>query len=120
MKRRVVLLGVLALLAGPGSALAQGLPGGRAPDAIDRARALATQPFSTVPLPAGPVERYVPARSVYSPDLQRQVVVPAHFERSVNDQRVQVPPLVITDPDGRNPVVVPGGERPPLERRQGP
>jgi len=48
------------------------------------------------------------------------VLVPGHYERDVNGQRVEVPPLVTTTPDGRNPVVVPGGERPPLEQRGAP
>jgi hypothetical protein len=98
----------------------QGVPGGRPPDAIDRARGTATQPFSTVPPPARPTERYVPERRVYSPTLGREVVVPGHYEREVSPQRVEVPPLVITNPDGRNPVVVPGGERPPVEQRSAP
>jgi hypothetical protein len=48
------------------------------------------------------------------------VLVPGHYERDVNGQRVEVPPLVTTTPDGRNRVVVPGGERPPVEQRGGP
>jgi len=101
-------------------ALAQGLPGGRPPDAIDRARGLATQPFGAVPAPARPAERYVPPQRVYAPAQGREVLVPGHYERDVNGRRVEVPPLVTTTPDGRNPVVVPGGERPPLEPRGAP
>jgi hypothetical protein len=80
---RAIVIGCLLLAAGP--AAAQGVPGGRPPDAIDRARGLATQPFSTLPVPERP---------------------------AVNGQRVEVPPLVVTTPDGRA-VVVPGGERSP-------
>jgi hypothetical protein len=115
--RAIVIVG-LSLAAG--AAAAQGLPGGRPPDAIDRARGLATQPFGTVPAPARPAERYVPPRRVYSPTQGREVLVPGHYERDVNGQRVEVPPLVTTTPDGRDPVVVPGGERAPLERRGAP
>jgi len=111
---------IVSLLLAAGPASAQGLPGGRPPDAIDRARGLATQPFGTLPAPGRPTERYVPPSRVYSPAQGREVLVPGHYERDVNGQRVVVPPLVTTTPDGRNPVVVPGGERPPLEPRGAP
>ena len=117
MLRATVFVSVL-LAAGP--AAAQGLPGGRPPDAIDRARGLATQPFGTLPAPGRSTETYVPQRRVYSPAQGREVLVPGHYERDVNGQRVEVPPLVTTTPDGRNPVVVPGGERPPLDPRGAP
>lgn len=113
-------LGIVSLLLAAAPVFAQGLPGGRPPDAIDRARGLATQPFSTLPAPGRPAERYVPPRRVYSPAQGRDVLVPGHYERDVNGQRVEVPPLVTTTPDGRNPVVVPGGERAPLEQRGAP
>ncbi len=108
---RAIVIGSLLLAAGP--AAAQGLPGGRPPDAIDRARGLATQPFGTLPAP-GAARRDATCRQrrVYSPAQGREVLVPGHYERDVNGQRVEVPPLVTTTPDGRNPVVVPGGERP--------
>jgi len=115
---RAIVIGSLLLAAG--SASAQGLPGGRPPDAIDRARGLATQPFGAPSPPAARTERYVPPRRVYSPAQGRDVLVPGHYERDVNGQRIEVPPLVTTTPDGRNPVVVPGGERAPLEQRGGP
>jgi hypothetical protein len=115
---RAIVIVSLLLAARPASA--QGLPGGRPPDAIDRARGLATQPFGTLPAPERPTERYVPPSRVYSPAQGRAVLVPGHYERDVNGQRVEVPPLVTTTPDGRNPVVVPGGERPPLEPRGAP
>jgi len=115
---RAIVIG--SLLLGAEYAAAQGLPGGRPPDAIDRARGLATQPFGTLPAPGRATETYVPQRRVYSPAQGREVLVPGHYERDVNGQRVEVPPLVTTTPDGRNPVVVPGGERPPLEPRGGP
>jgi len=114
------LIALAALLAATAPVAAQGLPGGRRPDAIDRARGLATQPFSAPAAPTVPSERYVPPRRVYSPAHRREVQVPGHYERSVNGQRVEVPPLVTTTPDGRNSAVVPGGERPPVEQRLGP
>lgn len=109
---RALVIVTLLLAAGP--ALAQGLPGGRPPDAIDRARGLATQPFGTLPAPERPAERYVPPARVYAPGQGREVLLPGHYERDVNGRRVEVPPLVTTTPDGRNPTVVPGGERPSL------
>ena len=115
---RAIVIVSLLLTAGPSAA--QGLPGGRPPDAIDRARGLATQPFGTLPAPERSPETYVPQRRVYSPAQGREVLVPGHYERDVNGQRVEVPPLVTTTPDGRNPVVVPGGERPPLDPRGAP
>ena len=95
--------------------------GGRPADAIDRARGLATQPYTAPPpAPERPTDRYVPPQRVYSPALGREVLVPGHYERDVNGQRVELPPLVVTTPDGRNPTVVPGGERPPVEQRPAP
>lgn len=114
--RPIVIVSLLAV----GPAFAQGLPGGRPPDAIDRARALAIQPFSVPPPPERPAERYVPPIRAYSPARGREVLVPGHYEREVNGQRVEVPPLVVATPDGLNAVVVPGGERPPLEQRGAP
>ncbi len=116
--RFVIALGTLLVAAAP--AHAQGLPGGRPADAIDRARGLATQPFVTLPPVERPTERYVAPRRVYSPEVGREVLVPGHYERSVNGQRVEVPPLVTTTPDGRNTTVTPGGERPPVEQRSAP
>ena len=110
----------VSLLVATGPAVAQGLPGGRPLDAIDRARGLAAQPFGTLPPPDRPAERYVPPARVYSPAQGREVLVPGHYERDVNGPRVEVPPLVTTTPDGRNPVMVPGGERPAIEPRGGP
>ena len=117
--RTVLTLGLL-VLATAAPAAAQGLPGGRRPDAIDQARGTATQPFKTPATPDRPADRWISPRRVYSPELGRDVMVPGHYERDVNGQRVEVPPLVTTTPDGRNPTVVPGGERPPVEQRQDP
>jgi hypothetical protein len=117
--RTIVMLGLL-LPALVTPVAAQGPPVGRLPIALDEARGLTTQPFSTLPVLARPAERYVPPQRVYSPAQGRDVLVPGHYERAVNGQRVEVPPLVTTTPDGRNPTVVPGGERGPLESRDTP
>ena len=120
---RVGLLGVgllLLPLAVAGTATAQSRPVGRLPNPLDQARDTATQPFSTLPMPDRPAERYVPPRQIFSPSLGREVLVPGHYERDVNGQRVDVPPLVVTTPQGGNPTVVPGEERPPVEQRPEP
>ena len=105
---------LLGLAAAPvlSVAAAQGLPGGRRPDPIDRARGLANQPF--VPAPAAPgglADRYVPPQRVYSPSLGREVVVPPHYEG-----RPGSPPPVVTNPDGRQPTLLPQGSLPPVDR----
>jgi hypothetical protein len=110
----------VSLLLAAAPAAGQGVPGGRPPDAIDRVREQATRPVPTPSAPARPAERYVPPQRVYSPTQGRDVVVPGHYERDVNGQRVEVPPLVTTTPDGRGSAVVPGGERAPVEQRGGP
>jgi hypothetical protein len=119
MRGAIITAGLLLLCAAP-AVSAQGLPGGRPANAIDRARGLATQPLSAPPPPQGSAERYVPPRRVYSPAQGREVLVPGHYERDVNGQRVETPPLVTTTPDGRNPTIVPGWERPPVEQRAAP
>lgn len=108
------------VLATAAPAAAQGLPGGRRPDAIDQARGLATQPFPPPTPPGRPAERWVSPRRVYSPELGRDVLVPGHYERDVNGQRVERPPLVTTTPEGGSPTILPGGERAPVEQRGGP
>jgi hypothetical protein len=117
--RTVLALGLL-VLAAAAPAAAQGLPGGRRPDAIDQARGLSTQPFQTPTPPGRPAERWVSPRRVYSPEQGRDVLVPGHYERDVNGQRVERPPLVTTTPEGGSPTILPGGERPPVEQRSGP
>jgi len=117
--RTVLALGLLAL-ATTAPAAAQGLPGGRRPDAIDQARGLATQPFQTPATPDRPADRWISPRRVYSPELGRDVLVPGHYERDVNGQRVERPPLIVTTPEGGSPTILPGGERPPVEQRTGP
>jgi hypothetical protein len=117
--RTVLTLGLL-VHATAAPAAAQGLPGGRRPDAIDQARGLATQPFQTPATPDRPADRWISPRRVYSPELGHDVLVPGHYERDVNGQRIERPPLIVTTPEGRNPTILPGGERPPVEQRSGP
>ncbi len=89
------------------------VPGGRPADAIDHAQGLATQPFKTLPLPTRPpLERYVPERRVYSPELGRNVLVPGHFAQPTPDGRVVEPPMFVPGSPGRAPQYLPGGERP--------
>jgi hypothetical protein len=123
MRRMTGLLVCAAWLAAAAPAHAQAqssVPGGRPPDAIDHAKGLATRPYTTLPAPAPPARVYVPERRVFSPQLQRQVIVPGHWERRVSNQRMEVPPLAVVDPRTGLTVTVPGGERAPADQRQGP
>lgn len=121
MKRLLAVLACAVWLAAVAPVQAQnGLPGGRPPDAIDHAKALATRPYTTLPLPAPPAQVYVPERRFFSPELGREVVAPGHWERRVSDQRVDVPSLPVTDARTGATVTVPAGERPPADLRQGP
>jgi hypothetical protein len=119
MKRVAVSCLLIALTAG--SAAAQ-IGGGlsRPPDPIDQARQRAMAPVPKLPPPQAPSERWVPERRVYSPEFQREVVVPGHYERRITDQQYSVPPQIIYGPRGENPIAIPGGQRPPADQRQGP
>lgn len=121
MKRTVGVLACGAWLAAAAPAQAQSaVPGGRPPDAIDHAKGSATRPYTTLPPPAAPSRIYVPERRVFSPQLRREVIVPGHWERRVSDQRMEAPPLTVVDPRTGATITVPGGERPPVDQRQGP
>ena len=88
------------------------VPGGRPPDAIDRATGLAEQPSRTLPMPAQPASPYIPDRRVYSPEVGREVEVPGHFGQRTPDGRVVEPPMTIPNSNGGPPVFLPGGAQP--------
>ncbi len=90
------------------------------PSALDQVRQQATQPPPPLPLPPQPGERWVPERRVYKPDLGREIIVPGHYERRVSDQQYVVPSLPAYDPSTGVTITNPGGERPPVDLRQGP
>jgi hypothetical protein len=98
--------------AGGTAAVQNMVPGGRPPDAIDRATGLAEQPFRTLPMPAQPASPYIPDRRVYSPEVGREVEVPGHFAQRTPDGRVVEPPMTIPNPNGGPPVFLPGGVQP--------
>jgi hypothetical protein len=107
-----VIIVVTTIAASPVSdALAQaggaGVPGGRLPDAIDRATGLAEQPFNTLPMPAPPTEQYIPDRRVYVPQVGRQIDVPGHFVQRTPNGQVVEPPMTIPNPNGGLPVFLP-------------
>ena len=106
------LLGFLGASIAPPT-LAQGLPGGRRPDPIDRATGLANRPYTAPPAapPGGLPDRYLPPQSVYSPSLGREVVVPPRYESGPGS-----PPPVVTNPDGSQPTLLPPGSLPPVDR----
>jgi hypothetical protein len=118
---RAAALALLAAALGAAPAGAQRqLPTVRPPDAIDRAKGMATKPPPATPPAPQVEERWVPERRFYSPRLEREVVVPGHYERRITDQQSQVPPLTgTTRPDGRQ-IPIPGGERPPADVRSAP
>ena len=88
------------------------VPGGRSPDAIDRATGLAEQPFNTLPMPAQPTEQYIPNQRVYVPQVGQQVDVPGHFAQRTPDGQIVEPPMTIPSPNGGPPVFLPGGAQP--------
>ncbi len=90
------------------------------PSPLDQVRERATQQSPPLPLPPQPGERWVPERRVYQPDLGREIIVPGHYERRVSDQNYAVPTLPAYDPATGGTITIPGGERPPVESRQGP
>jgi hypothetical protein len=110
-------------LAAPGSAFAQLSPLGpigRPPDAIDQARQRALTPIPRTPGTPAPTQTWVPERRFYSPQYGRELVVPGHYESQISGQQSAVPPITGYGPQGQNPVLIPGGERPPADLRQGP
>jgi hypothetical protein len=111
-----ILLGWLGASLAPGAS-AQGLPGGRRSDPIDRATGLANRPYTPPPAApsAGVQDRYVPPQRVYSPSLGREVVVPPHYAG-----RPGSPPPVVTNPDGQQPTLLPPGSLPPVDRGSAP
>jgi hypothetical protein len=93
---------------------------GRGPDAIDQARQRALAPIPQAPgLPAPPPDQWVPERRVFSPEYQREVIIPGHYERRITGQQSAVPPLPGYGTRGELPVLIPGGDRPPADQRPG-
>jgi hypothetical protein len=90
------------------------------PSALDQVRQQATQQSPSLPLPPEPSEQWIPERRVYVPQLERELIVPGHYERRLSDQVYAVPSLPAYDPGTGMTVTIPGGERPPAELRQGP
>ena len=112
-------IALVAITAGSASAQIGGSLG-RPPDPIDQARQRALDPVPKLPPPQMPSERWVPERRTYSPEFQRDVVVPGHYEGRISDQQYSVPPQIIYGPRGENPITIPGGQRPPADLRQSP
>src|SRR5262245_51343436 len=77
-------------------------------------------PLPAPPLSQTPVERWVPERQVFAPELGRVVVVPGHYEKCIGDQLYSVPPLPAYDTSSGATFIIPGGDRPPYDLRQGP
>jgi hypothetical protein len=93
---------------------------GRGPDAIDQARQRALAPIPQAPaLPSAPSDQWVPERRVFSSEYQREIILPGHYESQITSQQSTVPTLPGYGTRGELPVVIPGGERPPVDRRPG-
>ena len=120
--RRFVTQAVFWLcLVASGAASAQTPPLlGRPPDVIDQARQRALTPIPRGPVPAAPSQTWVPERRFFSPEYGRELVVPGHYESKISNQQYAVPPITSYGPRGENPVLIPGGDRPPADLRQGP
>jgi hypothetical protein len=102
-----------ALAQAGGSGFVQNIvPGGRPPDAIDRATGLAEQPFNTLPMPAQPTEQYIPNQRVYVPQVGQQIDVPGHFAQRTPDGHIVEPPMTIPNSNGGLPVFLPGSVQP--------
>ena len=92
----------------------------RPPTPLDQVREQAMRRSPPLPLPPPPSERWVPERRVYAPELGREVLLPGHYERRITDQQYAVPPLPAYDITRGTTMIVPGGQRPPADLRQGP
>jgi hypothetical protein len=133
VKRLRVLISSLTSLALVSVALAQVIPplqvGGPAqgalqqlhpPTPLEQVREQALRRSSPLPPPLPPAERWVPERQIYAPELGRSVVIPGHYERRVSEQQSVVPTLPAYEIRSGTTIIVPGGERPPADLRQGP
>jgi hypothetical protein len=91
------------------------------PTPLEQVREQATRRASPLP-PAPPIEeRWVPERQVQVPPLGRTVVIPGHYERRLTDQQYTVPTLPAYDTtSGIAIIILPGGERLPVDLRPGP
>ncbi len=133
MRRILILIFPLTCLALVSLAPAQMIPppqvGGPAqgalqqlhpPTPLDQVREQALRRSPPLPPPSLPGERWVPERQVYAPELGRTVVIPGHYERRITGQQYAVPTLPGYEIRSGTTIIIPGGERPPADLRQGP
>jgi len=92
----------------------------RPPTPLEQVREQAMRRQAPLPPPMPPAERWVPERQVYAPELGRTVVIPGHYERRITDQQYAVPTLPAYEIRTGTTIIIPGGERPPVDLRQGP
>ncbi len=88
--------------------------------ALQQVKTMAMRPMPSVPARAQPREEWVSERRVWVPGLGVFAAVPGHWERRISDTQSSVPMLVIFRDDGRAPLIIPPGERPPADIRSGP
>jgi hypothetical protein len=91
------------------------------PTPIEQVREQAMRRPAPLPLPEPAAERLVPERRLRLPEFgNREVVIPGHYERRISDQQYVVPTLPAYELNGGLAGIVPGGNRPPADVRQGP
>jgi len=118
---RILLALSLCVLVASAEARAQSMPPlGRKPDVIDQARQRALTPVPQGPVTPTPRQTWVPEQRFFSPQYGRELVVPGHYETRISPQQSSVPPITSYGPLGQNPILIPGGDRPPADVRQGP
>jgi hypothetical protein len=90
------------------------------PTPLEQVREQALRRSPPLPPPSQPTERWVPERHIYAPELGRVVVIPGHYEQRITDQQYAVPTLPAYEIRNGTTIIVPGGDRPPYDLRQGP
>ncbi len=90
------------------------------PTPLEQVRQQSLRQSPPLPPPAPPTERWIPERQVLAPDLGRVVIVPGHYERRISDQLYAVPTLRVYEGTSGAMIIVPGGDRPPVDVRTGP
>jgi hypothetical protein len=92
----------------------------RPPSASEQVREQSMKRSGPLPLPDAPSQEWVAERRVFSPELQREVVIPGHYEQRVSGQQYVAPPLHVYDVQSGTSVALPGGPRPAPDSRPGP
>ena len=91
------------------------------PTPLDQVREQALRRSSPLPPPSPPAERWVPERQIYAPELGRTVVIPGPLRAAHHATSSTPSPRCRRTRSGAGAtIIIPGGERPPADLRQGP